>query len=164
MDTHTHRCAHRTQHAYTKTHSHTQLTAEADAPVLSPDVTWTRQAGRTMSEDCKHSLGVCVRKHKPGGSCRCRVHFDSGSDTSMFITWSVSLCILHTFKVTSSSYLTVPCGGNLTQRTGTILSPGFPEPYLNSLNCVWKITVPEGSGIQVCTIKFLVGIRPPPGW
>lgn len=50
----------------------------------------------------------------------------------------------------------VPCGGNLTHRTGTILSPGFPEPYLNSLNCVWKITVPEGSGIQVCTsARFL---------
>lgn len=47
-------------------------------------------------------------------------------------------------------FFSVPCGGNLTQRTGTILSPGFPEPYLNSLNCVWKITVPEGSGIQVC--------------
>ncbi|KAG9355664.1 hypothetical protein JZ751_000502 [Albula glossodonta] len=43
----------------------------------------------------------------------------------------------------------IPCGGNLTSRTGTILSPGFPDPYLNSLNCVWKITVPEGSGIQV---------------
>uniref|UniRef100_A0A8C3UBV4 CUB and Sushi multiple domains 2 n=1 Tax=Catharus ustulatus TaxID=91951 RepID=A0A8C3UBV4_CATUS len=42
----------------------------------------------------------------------------------------------------------VPCGGNLTERKGTILSPGFPEPYLNSLNCVWKITVPEGAGIQ----------------
>lgn len=43
----------------------------------------------------------------------------------------------------------MPCGGNLTERKGTILSPGFPEPYLNSLNCVWKITVPEGAGIQV---------------
>lgn len=43
----------------------------------------------------------------------------------------------------------VPCGGNLTERRGTILSPGFPEPYLNSLNCVWKIMVPEGAGIQV---------------
>lgn len=43
----------------------------------------------------------------------------------------------------------MPCGGNLTERTGTILSPGFPEPYLNSLNCVWKIMVPEGAGIQV---------------
>lgn len=45
--------------------------------------------------------------------------------------------------------VSVPCGGNLTERKGTILSPGFPEPYLNSLNCVWKITVPEGAGIQV---------------
>ncbi|OBS75329.1 hypothetical protein A6R68_14126, partial [Neotoma lepida] len=43
----------------------------------------------------------------------------------------------------------VPCGGNLTERRGTILSPGFPDPYLNSLNCVWKIMVPEGAGIQV---------------
>uniref|UniRef100_A0AAZ3Q759 CUB and Sushi multiple domains 2 n=1 Tax=Oncorhynchus tshawytscha TaxID=74940 RepID=A0AAZ3Q759_ONCTS len=49
----------------------------------------------------------------------------------------------------------VPCGGNLAQRTGTILSPGFPEPYLNSLNCVWKITVPEGSGIQIQVISFV---------
>ncbi|XP_036397589.1 CUB and sushi domain-containing protein 1-like [Megalops cyprinoides] len=49
----------------------------------------------------------------------------------------------------------VPCGGNLTQRTGTILSPGFPEPYLNSLNCVWKISVPEGSGIQIQVISFV---------
>lgn len=46
----------------------------------------------------------------------------------------------------------MPCGGNLTERKGTILSPGFPEPYLNSLNCVWKITVPEGAGIQVSAV------------
>ncbi|KAG9344371.1 hypothetical protein JZ751_011040, partial [Albula glossodonta] len=31
---------------------------------------------------------------------------------------------------------TVPCSGNLTERRGTILSPGFPEPYGNSLNCI----------------------------
>ncbi|XP_063092103.1 CUB and sushi domain-containing protein 2 isoform X4 [Cavia porcellus] len=49
----------------------------------------------------------------------------------------------------------VPCGGNLTERKGTILSPGFPEPYLNSLNCVWKIVVPEGAGIQIQVISFV---------
>ncbi|XP_070324524.1 CUB and sushi domain-containing protein 2 isoform X1 [Odocoileus virginianus] len=49
----------------------------------------------------------------------------------------------------------VPCGGNLTERTGTILSPGFPEPYLNSLNCVWKIMVPEGAGIQIQVVSFV---------
>uniref|UniRef100_H2ZUU8 CUB and Sushi multiple domains 2 n=1 Tax=Latimeria chalumnae TaxID=7897 RepID=H2ZUU8_LATCH len=49
----------------------------------------------------------------------------------------------------------VPCGGNLTERKGTILSPGYPEPYLNSLNCIWKITVPEGAGIQIHIFKTL---------
>uniref|UniRef100_A0A671RXC0 CUB and sushi domain-containing protein 1-like n=1 Tax=Sinocyclocheilus anshuiensis TaxID=1608454 RepID=A0A671RXC0_9TELE len=49
----------------------------------------------------------------------------------------------------------VPCGGNLTQRIGTILSPGYPEPYLNSLSCVWKISVPEGMGIQIQVISFV---------
>lgn len=45
--------------------------------------------------------------------------------------------------------LLVPCSGNFTQRRGTILSPGYPEPYGNNLNCIWKIIVTEGSGIQV---------------
>ncbi|XP_052388948.1 CUB and sushi domain-containing protein 2-like [Carassius gibelio] len=49
----------------------------------------------------------------------------------------------------------VPCGGNLTQRIGTILSPVYPEPYLNSLSCVWKISVPEGMGIQIQVISFV---------
>ncbi|XP_067840108.1 CUB and sushi domain-containing protein 1-like [Heptranchias perlo] len=48
----------------------------------------------------------------------------------------------------------VPCRGNLTERRGTILSPGYPEPYGNSLNCVWKIMVTEGAGIQIQVISF----------
>lgn len=61
--------------------------------------------------------------------------------------------LLSSFLISLLFFPAVPCGGNLTHRTGTILSPGFPEPYLNSLNCVWKITVPEGSGIQVCITR-----------
>ncbi|XP_056421688.1 CUB and sushi domain-containing protein 1 isoform X2 [Hyla sarda] len=48
----------------------------------------------------------------------------------------------------------VPCSGNFTERRGTILSPGFPETYGNSLNCVWKIIVAEGSGIQIQVLSF----------
>ncbi|XP_073482747.1 CUB and sushi domain-containing protein 1 [Aquarana catesbeiana] len=48
----------------------------------------------------------------------------------------------------------VPCSGNFTDRRGTILSPGFPDPYGNSLNCVWKIIVAEGSGIQIQVLSF----------
>ncbi|XP_058232392.1 CUB and sushi domain-containing protein 3 isoform X1 [Hemibagrus wyckioides] len=49
---------------------------------------------------------------------------------------------------------TVPCGGVLTARRGTILSPGYPEPYDNHLNCVWKVFVPEGAGIQITVVTF----------
>uniref|UniRef100_A0A3Q2Q9C4 CUB and Sushi multiple domains 3 n=1 Tax=Fundulus heteroclitus TaxID=8078 RepID=A0A3Q2Q9C4_FUNHE len=48
----------------------------------------------------------------------------------------------------------VPCGGVLTERRGTILSPGYPEPYSNYLNCAWRITVPEGAGIQIQVVTF----------
>ncbi|KAM4028719.1 CUB and sushi domain-containing protein 3 isoform 7-T7 [Anomaloglossus baeobatrachus] len=48
----------------------------------------------------------------------------------------------------------VPCGGILTKRKGTILSSGYPEPYDNNLNCIWKISVPEGAGIQVQVVSF----------
>lgn len=50
----------------------------------------------------------------------------------------------------------VPCSGNLTERRGTILSPGYPEPYPNSLNCLWRIHVSEGAGIQVEKCENLV--------
>uniref|UniRef100_A0A8C6KQM8 CUB and Sushi multiple domains 1 n=1 Tax=Nothobranchius furzeri TaxID=105023 RepID=A0A8C6KQM8_NOTFU len=48
----------------------------------------------------------------------------------------------------------VPCSGNLTERRGTILSPGYPEPYPNGLNCLWRIHVSEGAGIQIQVITF----------
>ncbi|MEQ2219481.1 CUB and sushi domain-containing protein 3, partial [Xenoophorus captivus] len=47
-----------------------------------------------------------------------------------------------------------PCGGVLTSRRGTILSPGYPEPYDNNQNCVWKVSVPEGAGIQIQVVSF----------
>uniref|UniRef100_A0A3Q2QXN5 CUB and Sushi multiple domains 1 n=1 Tax=Fundulus heteroclitus TaxID=8078 RepID=A0A3Q2QXN5_FUNHE len=48
----------------------------------------------------------------------------------------------------------VPCSGNLTERRGTILSPGYPEPYPNALNCLWRIHVSEGAGIQIQVMTF----------
>ncbi|KAG9345033.1 hypothetical protein JZ751_009574 [Albula glossodonta] len=40
------------------------------------------------------------------------------------------------------------------KRRGTILSPGYPEPYDNNLNCVWRVSVPEGAGIQIQVVSF----------
>lgn len=38
------------------------------------------------------------------------------------------------------------CGGYIYGKTGTILSPGFPDFYPNSLNCTWTIEVSHGKG------------------
>ncbi|KAI4829824.1 hypothetical protein KUCAC02_001489, partial [Chaenocephalus aceratus] len=49
---------------------------------------------------------------------------------------------------------TILYSGNLTERRGTILSPAYPEPYPNSLNCLWRIHVSEGAGIQIQVVTF----------
>lgn len=73
------------------------------------------------------------------------------------LSLTFSLILILCIRTNSLSWiplLSVPCGGILTKRKGTILSPGYPEPYDNNLNCVWKITVPEGAGIQVRNLNF----------
>lgn len=43
----------------------------------------------------------------------------------------------------------VPCGGNITAPNGTIYSPGFPNQYPNSQDCLWLLTVSPGYGIYL---------------
>lgn len=38
------------------------------------------------------------------------------------------------------------CGGDVRGPSGTILSPGYPELYPNSLNCTWTVDVTHGKG------------------
>uniref|UniRef100_A0A7M4EI43 CUB domain-containing protein n=1 Tax=Crocodylus porosus TaxID=8502 RepID=A0A7M4EI43_CROPO len=45
-------------------------------------------------------------------------------------------------------FLSVPCGGILTKRKGTILSPGYPD-YPNLQMCAWTITVEKGYNISM---------------
>lgn len=44
------------------------------------------------------------------------------------------------------SFPTALCGGYVYGKVGTILSPGFPDFYPNSLNCTWTIEVSHGKG------------------
>lgn len=49
--------------------------------------------------------------------------------------------------ISVSPFLSVAlCGGYVYGKTGTILSPGFPDFYPNSLNCTWTIEVSHGKG------------------
>ncbi|CAB1312927.1 unnamed protein product [Coregonus sp. 'balchen'] len=46
------------------------------------------------------------------------------------------------------------CGGYIFGKKGTILSPGFPDFYPNSLNCTWTIEVSHGKGVQLLFNTF----------
>jgi len=45
---------------------------------------------------------------------------------------------------------TAPCGQNFTnQETGVLQSPGYPQHYLNNLNCMWVITAGVNDVIRI---------------
>ncbi|KAI1241194.1 hypothetical protein IHE44_0009660 [Lamprotornis superbus] len=46
------------------------------------------------------------------------------------------------------------CGGYIHGKSGTVLSPGFPDFYPNSLNCTWTIEVSHGKGVQLVFHTF----------
>ncbi|MEQ2271960.1 CUB and sushi domain-containing protein 3 [Xenotaenia resolanae] len=72
------------------------------------------------------------------------------SSLKSLLTYLFFLFFLSQYAV----FCPVPCGGVLIERRGTILSPGYPEPYSNYLNCAWRISVPEGAGIQIQVVTF----------
>ncbi|XP_041089827.1 CUB and sushi domain-containing protein 2-like [Polyodon spathula] len=47
-----------------------------------------------------------------------------------------------------------PCGGHLTAPSGTILSPGWPGFYKDSLNCVWVMEAQPGYPIKIIFDRF----------
>ncbi|KAG8232959.1 hypothetical protein J437_LFUL011452, partial [Ladona fulva] len=46
------------------------------------------------------------------------------------------------------------CGGTLTSSSGSIVSPHYPQPYGESTECFWKITVSKGSKIQLIIVDL----------
>ena len=45
--------------------------------------------------------------------------------------------------------LILGCGGTLTSYTGSITSPNYPQEYGRNADCYWKISVSQGSFIQL---------------
>ncbi|CAG2112441.1 unnamed protein product, partial [Medioppia subpectinata] len=52
------------------------------------------------------------------------------------------------FEITYDSG-TTGCGGLLTTQTGSVESPGYPQPYAHNAECVWLISVSKGSTISL---------------
>ena len=41
------------------------------------------------------------------------------------------------------------CGGELTTSSGFLTSPGYPQSYPSGVTCVWTITAPVGSKLNL---------------
>ena len=54
--------------------------------------------------------------------------------------------------------VTASCGGNLNMASGQVKSPNHPNNYGNRQECVWTITVPAGSQVELKFSAFNVSV------
>lgn len=53
------------------------------------------------------------------------------------------ICFLMSNVCVCVCVFTAMCGGELSAVAGVVLSPNWPEPYVEGEDCVWKIHVGE---------------------
>lgn len=78
--------------------------------------------------------------------------YDINSSFSFIFSFHDASCpphvFFHTFTLLSISYSAL-CGGELTDATGTVLSPDWPQSYSKGQDCVWQIHVSEDKRIEL---------------
>ena len=50
----------------------------------------------------------------------------------------------------------VQCGGELTENSGTVTTPGWPDLYPNNANCLWEKKCPKGEIVEIKFSSFSV--------
>ncbi|RWS11455.1 cubilin-like protein, partial [Dinothrombium tinctorium] len=52
-------------------------------------------------------------------------------------------------------WLSIGCGGEFIEKSfGSITSPNYPNPYPRSIECLWRIKVPDGNHVQLNIDEF----------
>lgn len=69
--------------------------------------------------------------------------------TEGFWFFLLACSFAHPRKLLLSLLSPAPCGGHLTSPSGTILSPGWPGFYKDSLSCAWVIEAQPGYPIKI---------------
>lgn len=94
------------------------------------------------------------RKHFKTLKCMiCEIWIDMSLDRSLtfvqfwFNVWRYTVCMQE--RTLHWPLCLASCGGILTNSSGIITSPGFPNSYANNLLCDWDITGPVGKKIAV---------------
>ena len=62
---------------------------------------------------------------------------------------------LRGFQIEYNTYqLFTSCGGNFSDPSGIITSPNYPNPYPNLADCIYLISQPKGTYINISFINF----------
>ncbi|GMT21264.1 hypothetical protein PFISCL1PPCAC_12561, partial [Pristionchus fissidentatus] len=51
------------------------------------------------------------------------------------------------------------CGGHIEGAMGEIASPQYPHESIDNYDCIWRITVPPGNGIELTIEQFDSGLE-----
>ena len=102
-------------------------------------------------------------------------HWHNSLDTTTAVYWSLPQTITtKIFLTPNPSHLTVEdfllnwlintknlhlisfseCAVTITQPSGVITSPGFPQPYRNGIDCTWNIQLQIGQLINISFLHF----------
>ena len=73
-------------------------------------------------------------------------HFESGMGFEIRYN-STDMAPLMTFRIGE-------CGGNFTTLNGLLTSPSYPNNYPNNAECIYTISTPEGTNINLTKIEL----------
>jgi tolkin protein len=112
------------------------------------------------SDGCKYDYleirdGYWHKSPLLGRFCGSNLKFESAilsTGARMLLTY-VTTKPVATYRGFTASYEAV-CGGDLVDESGHLESPNFPDEYLPSKECIWKITVPVGYQVALTFHSF----------
>lgn len=91
---------------------------------------------------------------------------DSESKIYEFIQWMYLLKIPHEYFFSwieslqlslgtwTFFFLSLGCGADLTNPTGSFVSPNYPNQYSHNAECFWTISISRGSRIHLTFVDF----------
>ncbi|CAL8138529.1 unnamed protein product [Orchesella dallaii] len=108
-----------------------------------------------LSDGCKHDYleirdGYWHKSPLLGRFCGPNLIFDRpivSTGSRMALTYSTTKSV-ESYRGFHAFYEAV-CGGDLYGENGHLESPNFPDEYLASKECIWKITMPEGYQVSL---------------
>lgn len=118
------------------------------------------QSDLPYSDGCKYDYleirdGYWHKSPLLGRFCGSNLKFEGpilSSGARMLLTYTTTKPV-SSYRGFSASYEAI-CGGDLMDEAGALESPNFPDEYLPSKECIWRISVPDGYQVALSFHSF----------